>query len=295
MLQRGCGRSTTIGGLVRIFLTGASGYLGRSVVADLRAAGHQVQPSKLRLAQLPPRSIHADVVVHLAAYTHGHPAFPATQHSTEQIRLSNLDGTASLLAALAGQPRLLYVSSRAVYGVGWPQRTLTEAAPLEATDVYGSSKIDAERLIRDSGLEHVILRFTSLYGMRHGHAGRSFVNVMIERIWKEQRLEILGGGYCVDPLYVGDAARVIVDALHRWPQHSGAYNLSGPPCDIETFALALRAIAAAAGLDCSVTRRVHPPRVAHLLDCSRLAALLGGLSLTAPAVLLPGLLGALRG
>lgn len=279
---------------MRIFLTGATGYLGRSVAADLLAAGHQVQLCSVRLAQLPPRSIHADAVVHVAAYNHGNPAFPATLHTAEEIRLSNLDGTAKLLAALAGRPRILYVSSRAVYGAGWPQRTLAEDAPLQATDVYAQSKIDAERLIRDSMPEHVILRITSLYGMRHGHAGRSFVNVMIERIWRERRIDIMGADYCVDPLYVGDASRAMLDILRHWPEHSGIYDLSGPTCDIEAFALTLREIALGAGIDCSVTRRDRPAKVAHLLDCSRLNSLLGNLPLTAYEQLLPDLFHALR-
>ncbi len=279
---------------MRIFVTGATGYLGRSVAADLLAAGHQVQLCSVRLAQLPPRSIHADAVVHVAAYNHGNPAFPATLHTAEEIRLSNLDGTAKLLAALAGRPRILYVSSRAVYGAGWPQRTLAEDAPLQAMDVYAQSKINAERLIRDSMLEYVILRITSLYGMRHGHAGRSFVNVMIERIWRERRIDILGAGHCIDLLYVGDASRAMLDILCHWPEHSGIYNLSGPTCDIEAFALTLREIALGAGIDCSVTRRERPPRVAHLLDCSRLNSLLGNLPLTAYKELLPGLFHALQ-
>lgn len=279
---------------MRIFVTGATGYLGRSVAADLLAAGHQVQLCSVRLAQLPPRSIHADAVVHVAAYTHGNPAFPATLHTAEEIRLSNLDGTASLLSAIAGRTRILYVSSRAVYGAGWPQRTLAEDAPLQATDVYAQSKIDAERLIRESALEHVILRITNLYGMGHGHPGRSFVNVMIERIWRERRIDIMGADYCVDPLYVGDASRAMLDILRYWPEHSGIYNLSGPTCDIEAFALTLREIALGAGIDCSVTRRDRPAKVAHLLDCSRLNSLLGNLPLTTYEQLLPGLFHALQ-
>ncbi len=280
--------------MVQIFLTGATGYLGRSIAADLLAAGHQVQLCAQRLSQLQPRSIHADAVVHVAAYTYGNPAFPDTLHTPEAIRQSNVDGTASLLAAIAGRPRLLYVSSRAVYGSGWPQRTMTEDAPLQATDVYAQSKFDAEQLIRNSMPEHVILRITNLYGMAHGHAGRSFINVMIERIWRERRIEILGTGHCVDPLYVGDASRIMLDILSHWPENSGVYNLSGPPCDIETFALNLREIAFGAGIDCSVTRRERPPKVAHLLDCSRLTSLLGNLPLTASEQLLTGLLHELR-
>jgi GDP-4-dehydro-6-deoxy-D-mannose reductase len=169
---------------VRVLLTGASGFAGPVVAAALAGRGHTVHG----FARHPPdparapagMAFHAgdvrdagalarvvaaaapDAVVHLAAV-----AAPAAAETDPPLAYAvNLGGTLALLAAVRAQPsrpRLLVVSSSAVYGAVRPaELPLTEDAPLRPLTVYGASKAAAELAAlqwgRAYGLDVVVAR-----------------------------------------------------------------------------------------------------------------------------------------
>jgi nucleoside-diphosphate-sugar epimerase len=138
-----------------VVVTGASGVLGGQLVAWLAARGLDVHGLDLRPAAEPtPGALHsegdvrdprfvrramdgADAVVHCAAAL---PSYPA-----DEIRSVIVDGTRNVLACAhqAGVPRVVHISSTAVYGL--PKLVPTpEDHPRVPVDHYSNAKVLAE-------------------------------------------------------------------------------------------------------------------------------------------------------
>ena len=86
--------------------------------------------------------------------------------SHEELMENNLLGTENLVKCAIKNDISVFVfsSSCAVYGDAEPPITLdTELRPISA---YGKSKVLAEKLIQESGLNHRILRYFNVYGPR---------------------------------------------------------------------------------------------------------------------------------
>ncbi len=172
MRARSCLRSVVV--------TGASGFVGRRVVAALEAAGWAVAGTSrasgggtLRALDVTDRaavrsffqSLPAlDAVVHLAAIAHPRGArVPAAAFD----RVNRL-GVHHVLdeAAAAGARRVVFFSSSVVYGDD-PGRDVAEEAPRRPVGPYASSKRDAEDLCFAAiagGKDVVVLRFPIIYG-----------------------------------------------------------------------------------------------------------------------------------
>lgn len=168
-----------------VLVTGAFGLVGSSTVKRLSADGRQVVATDLDVPahrkaahQLPPgvEVRYADLtdptevdaliagvapaaIIHLAAVI---PPFIYSRKALAQK--VNVDATATLLAAaekLPKPPRFVQASSIAVYGARNPHThpdPLTADTPLNPADVYGAHKAAAEKLVRASSLDWVILR-----------------------------------------------------------------------------------------------------------------------------------------
>ena len=186
----------------RVFLTGASGFVGRRVLATLRDRGHQVTclgrsagPGAVAGDLASPESYAAalvghDVVVHLAAIT-GKAAPDAYQRI-------NVDGTRLLLDAArrAGVARFLFCSSIAV--------TFADTRRYH----YARSKAAAETLVQDSGLRTAIVRPTIVAG-----AG-SPVMSKLEALAGLPIVPVFGTGEVrLQPIHVDDLADLIVDVV----------------------------------------------------------------------------------
>jgi nucleoside-diphosphate-sugar epimerase len=172
----------------RILVTGASGFVGRSLCSHLVSAGFQVRGTllawespKLLAAGVAPVVVEplqgdtewgdalngVDTVIHLAARVHIM-SDPSADPLAEFTKV-NTDGTRRLAreAAKAGVRRLVFVSTVKVNGEESAE-PYTEESPASPTDPYGISKWQAEQALREveaqSGLEVVVLRPTLVYG-----------------------------------------------------------------------------------------------------------------------------------
>lgn len=165
---------------MRILVTGATGFVGRALVAALAGAGLQVRAAarcpqnvvpcgNVEAVSLPnlaedvdwaPLLHDVDAVVHLAGVAHADGAI--SEHEYDRV---NHKATETLASACAAHNiRLVFISSiRAQSGPSSPE-VQTEMTRPQPSDAYGRSKLAAEDAIRKIGGEFTILRPVVMYG-----------------------------------------------------------------------------------------------------------------------------------
>jgi nucleoside-diphosphate-sugar epimerase len=156
---------------MHVLLTGANGTVGRFLVPTLEAAGHRVTTLGRRpgdhpwdLAETAPRLPRADALVH-AALAHRPGAYRGGEgDDAPGFRRLNLDGTRALFDAASGA-RIVFLSSRAVYGDHRHGETLSESDPPAPDSLYGEVKLAAEQALGPRG---AAIRATGVYGGRPG-------------------------------------------------------------------------------------------------------------------------------
>lgn len=164
----------------RIHLTGADGFIGRALRAQLAQAGHEVSGSDLHqadgVAAIDLRDRSA-IVAHLAAHTpdiviHAGAISGAMLAQGDPALMFdvNVGGTLNVAEAMrrAGIRRMVFLSSNAIYAPAPTRAPVSENAPLGAGDPYGASKLAAESLLRayaeTCGIAVTALRISSVFG-----------------------------------------------------------------------------------------------------------------------------------
>ncbi|BBX73301.1 sugar epimerase family protein [Mycobacterium shinjukuense] len=241
---------------MRIAVTGASGVLGRGLVARLLSRGHDVAGIARHRPQSWPSSADfvagdirdsvavrraiagADVVVH-CAWAHGGDA---------QV---NIGGTANVLQAMAetGAGRIVFTSSAHVYAAtAAPAGEHEDPAPV-CTE--GRHQARVEQLLADSGLHWVAIRCALVVGRN--------VDNWVRQLFAQPVLPAGSVDRVLQVVHTDDALRLLTRAALDADIGSGPVNLAAPG------ELTWREIAAALG------RPVVPIRPAALR--SRVASL----------------------
>ena len=248
---------------MRVFVTGAAGYIGSVVAERLLAQGHAVAAfddlSQGHRAAVPARagffegdlrdrdrlaevmsSVRPDAVVHLAAEA------LVSKSVTEPAKFFevNVTGGLNLLDAMRAVRvrRLVFSSTAAVYGE--PEAIpIREDAPLRPVNAYGASKLAFERALpwyaSAYGLRHVSLRYFNACGAtaergEHHVPETHLIAILLEvALGLRSEIRIFGSDYdtpdgtCIrDYVHVGDIADAHLLALDRIDRiESGAFNL----------------------------------------------------------------------
>ena len=210
---------------MKAFVTGASGFLGHAVCAELRSRGHEVTALVRRPGSEPPGTTAAsgdlgdadamaralaaarpECVVHLAAEI-------ASQRDERRIAEVNVEGTRRLVEACraAGARRFVFAST--VVTGDAHGAILDEGSPLPVETAYGRSKQEGERLVGGSGLDTVIIRPSHVYG-----PGGWYAEEFVKRLRQPGRLAVIGSGEnWWDVVRSEDVASAFVDAAERAP------------------------------------------------------------------------------
>ena len=228
---------------MKILVTGGSGFLGTSVVAELARAGHEVASADVRVPEAAGQGVHhvvmdvrdrarvnevvhewqPEVVVHLASIV-----TPGKDSNRALERAVDVDGTRHVLDACLshGVRRIVVSSSGAAYGYhpdnpAW----ITEDQPVRGNEefAYADHKRIVEEMLaelRDSRpeLEQVVLRIGTILGER--------VDNQITALFQRPRLlKIRGSRSPFVFIWDTDVTAIILRAVTG--EVTGTFNVAG--------------------------------------------------------------------
>jgi nucleoside-diphosphate-sugar epimerase len=210
---------------MKILITGATGFIGSHLTRALALQGHLLtclvrKTSEYNfLTTLGAELVYGDVTDEASLVSIPscdiifHCAATVVSNNLRQLRACNVRGTEHVcrLARRMAVRRLVYVSSVAVVS-GNPEPVLTDTMPYAATNNYGISKIEAEKIVLDfrrAGLPCAIIRPPMVYGEEEPHAQDKVFFLLAHRLLplldKGERLVHMG--------YVKNVAAALLVAM----------------------------------------------------------------------------------
>ncbi len=176
---------------MRMFVTGATGFIGAHFVERALAEGHDViglyrsdgpkhrssveylreRGVSLRRGDILKPESFANALTGVDCVCHFAAAFRESGADEAYFERMNVEGTTNVAkaAVAAGVKRFVHCGTAGIYG----QRvagTIDESTPIQPWNSYERSKLAADQRVREiassAGMEYVILRPTAVYGPR---------------------------------------------------------------------------------------------------------------------------------
>jgi len=228
-----------------VLVTGANGFLGRTIVTQLlqedvtvvgtdRGLSPLVKEIEYRRADITRSKELADTfmgvntVVHAAGLAHVFDRHSETEGCFRQV---NEIGTKSVAeaAAQAGLDHFILISSVSVYGPSsraqWDEQMVCRPSGSYALSKY-NAELKAIEISERTGMALTILRLATLYGEEDpGNVAR-----LIRSLDRGRFFWIGDGGNRKSLLYKEDAARACLSVMSRPGRGWRIYNVSAPPC-----------------------------------------------------------------
>jgi len=213
---------------MRVFLTGATGYVGRQILLDLIDAGHHpvalVRPGSASKLPINPEAITVaegdglkpdtfrntlvgcDAIIHLVGIIREFPQKGIT------YRKSHVEFTRNLVNAAtdAGISRFIHMSAL--------------GAKHDTSSGYFSTKAEAEEILRSSELDYTIFKPSIIFG-----PDDDFINYFAGMMRTFHVIPIIGAGrYRMQPISLYDVGQIFVRALATPETIGKTYELAGP-------------------------------------------------------------------
>ena len=205
-----------------LLVTGASSEMGSALIRQLlnnsdlkiramvhrslvNVSGCEIRPGNLKNKGSLVRALSGvDTVVHMAALT-------KSTRESDYFEV-NVSGTKNLIDVCleSGVKKIVYISS--------------SAASLNGGG-YSRSKLEAEQLVKKSGIKWLILRPSEVYGQRAGDS----INRLIRWIQRCIFVPVLGTGTCkLSPVFIDDVVSAIALSIFNKELENETIVLAGP-------------------------------------------------------------------
>jgi nucleoside-diphosphate-sugar epimerase len=251
--------------LEHVLVTGATGFIGRALVARLVSEGVEVEclirsssARRAALESLAPGRVLAlesfkaarlasavgkrsfDAVFHLASY-----GVNPSERDLRQMLQGNVELTVNLVHALAAEPpkRFVFTGSCSEYASTEVGVYLREDAPARPDSVYGAAKLAASAVGsavgRELGVPFIALRLFGMYGP--GEAPHRIIPYVVHHLLAGTRPDLTAGEQQRDLTHVDDAVDgLLLAASAPKVRPFDVYNLcSGTPRRIRDVAEAV--------------------------------------------------------
>jgi short-subunit dehydrogenase len=186
-------------GRQRVFITGGTGFIGRHLASFLADAEFDVsiltrrkgavKDSRIKLVRGSVEETESYVDILEQTDTVIHLAGNAKFGNGNNYKLENTENTDKLISAIKSKSssiKLIFFSTIGVIDRKWTDSCSvlsTESSPLHPSSDYGRSKLEAERSVRNSGLDYVILRPALVIGadMRFNSHFSYFIRMTLQK------------------------------------------------------------------------------------------------------------------
>lgn len=212
----------------QVILTGASGFLGRSIHSSLCNKYHidsLGRNSRMKICcdlseEVPFITTKYDLVVHTAGKAH---SIPNSHLEIQDFYNVNFEGTKNLCLGLekAGVPKaFIFISTVAVYGCESGD-LITEEYPLNGNTPYALSKIKAEQFLEEWAKQHNVILSILRPSLIAGPNPPGNLGAMISGINSGKYLSINGGKAKKSIVMAQDIANLIPLLIEK----GGVYNV----------------------------------------------------------------------
>lgn len=231
---------------MKILVTGGAGYIGSVLIPILLQEGHQVtvldrfpdggtqlvgacaypgfdavrgdvRDGRL-LDDLLPK---ADVIFPLAALV-GAPLCKQDPYTATGV---NRDAVYEVVKRVSAQQRMIIPTTNSGYGIGEKGTVCTEETPLRPISVYGTTKMEAEKAVLDSG-KGISFRLATVFGLSPHMRIDLLVNDFVWRAVTDRAVVLFESHFKRNYIHIRDVVGAFLHGLANYDKMRGqAYNV----------------------------------------------------------------------
>lgn len=218
----------------KVMITGANGFMGQHLAIYLQMAGFDVLatgkgpyriPFEINYSPLDIsapdqvrdffRQNHSDIIIHTAAMSK-----PDECNNDRALCLHiNVEATKFLINESDGH--FVYISTDFIFGENGPHAEMDVPNPL---NIYGESKLIAEKSILDCKKKSTIVRPVFMYGKIWEGMKPTFLHWVKKNLEEEKKIKVTSDQWRT-PTYINDICKGIESILSK--EATGVYHLAG--------------------------------------------------------------------
>ncbi len=229
-----------------VLVTGGAGYIGSILVPALLDKGYAVTvldtfqrgDTALALSCANPHFLpvkgdvrdetlvqslmnKADIIIPLAALV----GAPLCKRDPLNAQTINSDAVRMIAKKVSKNQRLIYPTTNSGYGIGDKEALCTEETPLRPISLYGTSKMEAEQAVLESG-RGISFRLATVFGMAPRMRLDLLVNDITWRALTDRTVVIFEGHFRRNYIHIRDVVKAFVHGMDNYDKMVGqAYNL----------------------------------------------------------------------